>query len=501
VNKVILETKNINKSFGPTHADKDVTLSFCSGEIRGLVGENGSGKSTLVSIIAGIYGMDSGEMWKDGRPYHPHSPVEAYTEGVNIVVQELGLVDGLTVAENIFLGRCAQFTKHGVLNVKRLYQAAKAQFEKWKIHAIPVQAMAGRLTVEEKKLVELVRALSTDPDVLILDEITAALSQDNRERLYRLMGELRAQGKAILFISHDLKEVIELSDNITVMKDGQVVETLESAEISEDQLKRMMVGREIQDMYYQTERIKRNAAQEVVLAVEGLTVAGAFENVNFTLYRGETLGIGGLSDAGIHPLGKALFGLLDRDGGQVKLVSKDQPINSVKDAIRNGISYVPKDRDREALMVSASIEDNLCLPSIELIKGRLGFINPVKTKNLARKLVKEFEIKTEGIKQNVDQLSGGNRQKVSLGSWLSLQNEVIILDCPTRGVDVGVKANIYKLIAEAKAKGVAIILISDELPELIGTSDRIMIMKEGRVSKLFVKEEGFTEKDMIEVMI
>ncbi|HEX2953021.1 MAG TPA: sugar ABC transporter ATP-binding protein, partial [Bacillota bacterium] len=400
MSKAILETKNINKSFGPTHADRDVTLTFYAGEIRGLVGENGSGKSTLFSIVAGMQSKDSGEMTKDGHPYDPHNPVEAYSNGVNIVVQELGLVDGLSVAENIFLGRCGQFIKNGILNVKKLYQAVKEQFERWGITAIPVNTIAGRLTVEEKKLVELVRALSTDPDVLILDEITAALSQDNRERLYQLMKDLKAQGKAVLFISHDLKEVIELSDQITVMKDGQVVETLAGGSITEDQLKRMMVGRDIQDMYYQTDRVKKDS-EEVVLKVEDLTVPGAFADVSFSLYRGETLGIGGLSDAGIHPLGKALFGLLSREKGQVTLVSKNQAIHSVKDAIRHGVSYVPKDRDREALMVGASIEDNLCLPSIELLKGRLGFISPAKTQGLARKLVEAFEIKTEGIKHNV----------------------------------------------------------------------------------------------------
>lgn len=291
----------------------DVSLEFRAGEIHGLIGENGSGKSTLLSMIAGIHARDQGSMFKNNRPYDPLSPAQANEQGVSMVVQELGLVDGLTVTENIFLGKTQQFARRGIINLKKMREEAALAFASWGIAPVPLDALAGTLTVEEKKLVELVRALSTDPDVLILDEITAAFSHNNRVALYELLAELKSQGKLILFVSHNLSEVLALSDRITVLKDGEKVTTLDAAESSEDELKRLMVGREIKETYYYTPA--RLADQEPVLIADGITVAGVLQDVSFELRRGEVLGLGGLSDSGIHELGKVLFGLSQPDRG------------------------------------------------------------------------------------------------------------------------------------------------------------------------------------------
>lgn len=490
----------INKTFGATRANKDVSLTLERGEVRGLVGENGSGKSTMVSILAGIQTKDSGEMYKEGKKYEPESPSDAYRNGIGIVVQELGLVDGLSVAANIFLGRTAQFTRSGLIDLRALYNAARNELERWRLGNIPVESMAGSLTVEERKLVELARALSIDPDILILDEITAALSHDKRQLLYGLITDLKAKGKAVIIISHDLEEVIQLTDRITIMRDGEVVDTTNSRGLTPDELKRLMVGREIRGHYYRQET-KEDYDEEVVLEVRNLSVDGAFADVSFDLQRSEILGIGGLGGSGIRELGKALFGIAKPSSGSVYLRTRKVRIESPGQAIKAGIGYVPKDRDREALMLSASVEDNFCLPSTRELEARLWFLSPLRMRKLSTKAVSDYEVKTAGVTQVIGALSGGNRQKVNLGRWMLRDIDVLILDCPTRGVDVGVKAYIYGLMNEARKHGLSIIMISDELPELIGMSDRIIVMKSGRVSGIFRRAEHPTEEEIIEVMI
>lgn len=498
-NACVLKVEGLCKNFGPTRAVADVSLEFRAGEVHGLIGENGSGKSTLMGMVAGIHSRDKGRMFKGNQLYDPESPAHANEQGISMVVQELGLVDGLTVAENIFLGKTEQFAQRGVINLRKMRAAAEEAFAAWGITPVPLDALARSLTVEEKKLVELVRALSVDPDVLILDEITAAFSHNNRALLYDLLVKLSDQGKLILFVSHNLPEILELCDRITVLKDGEKVTTIAAEGATEDQLKRLMVGREVKETYFYTPA--QTTGSKPVLTVDGISVDGMLHNVSFELRRGEVLGVGGLSDSGIHELGRVLFGLSKPDQGKVILTETGEVIDSLRKAIDRGIAYVPKDRDTEALMVRATIEDNLCLPSTDSFVGRLGFLSPRKRKAFAREQLAAFEIKASGIRQAVNQLSGGNRQKVSLASWLSRPNRILILDSPTRGVDVGITANIYKLIAEVKKQGIGILLISDELPELIGCSDRILIMKNGAVAKVFERAEGFGEHSIVQVMI
>jgi ribose transport system ATP-binding protein len=465
-----------------------------------LAGENGSGKSTLMSIIAGMQKKDSGEMYKDGELYNPANPVEANDRKIGMVVQELGLVNNLPVGVNIFLGRTNMFSKFGAVDLPSLYQAAGEQLKKWNLGDIPVKRIAEGLSVESKKLVELARALSIDPDILILDEVTAALSQDKREILYDIIADFKKRGKSVIIIAHDLDEIIKLTDTITVLRDGEVIGTKESSELTPDILKRMMVGREINGAYYRADE-KESYAPEVVLEVNNAGIKDTLEDVSFELHKGEILGVCGLSDSGIHTLGKAIFGSVKLNKGTVFFKTKNTEIKNPSQAMKEGFAYVPKDRDAEALMLNASIKDNMCLPSIEGIEGLFGFISPAKMKKLSSEAVKDFEVKTTGIAQFIGRLSGGNKQKVNLARWMSKDIEVLILDCPTRGVDVGVKSYIYNRLNEARQKGLSIILISDELPEVIGMSDRILVMKNGKTVGIFNRSSHFTEESIIEVMI
>lgn len=496
----IFKAEKINKSFGPTHANNDISISIKKGEVRGLAGENGCGKSTLMSILAGIQSRDSGTMYKNGQVYDPKSPMDANKRKIGIVVQELGLVDNLPVGVNVFLGRMDEFSKYGVINLKKVYSEARKQLEKWNLGNIRVDVAAGELSIEDKKLIEIARALSIDPDVLILDEVTAALTQDKRKRLYDIISKFKADGKSVIIISHDLDEIIRLTDSITILRDGTVVDTKNSSDLTTDILKRMMVGREINGAYYRSDN-KEQYEEEVVLDVKDISLDGKLENVSFELHKGEIFGICGLSGSGIHTLGKILFGVKKSNNGQVHLKKSDKNIKNTIQAMENRMAYVPKDRDIEALMLNASIKDNMCIPSVNDIEGPLGFLSPSKMSNMANEAVKSFEVKTTGITQAINMLSGGNKQKINFGRWMIKDIDVLILDCPTRGVDVGVKAYIYGLMNEAKKKGLSMILISDELPEVIGMSDRILVMKNGKNAGIYKRSSGFTEESLIEVMI
>jgi ribose transport system ATP-binding protein len=496
----ILKLEKVNKKFGPTHANKDISLTLKKGEVRGLAGENGSGKSTLMSIIAGMQKKDSGEMYKEGELYEPANPVEANKRKIGMVVQELGLVNNLPVGVNIFLGRTDMFSKFGAVNLSALYEAARDQLKKWNLGDIPVKGTAEGLSVESKKLIELARALSIDPDILILDEVTAALSQDKRVILYDIIADFKKRGKSVIIIAHDLDEIIKLTDTITIMRDGEVIDTKDSSELTPDILKRMMVGREINGAYYRSDD-KESYEQEVVLDVMNASIDNTLEDISFQLHKGEIFGICGLSDSGIHTLGKAIFGSARLSSGNIFYKTKGVDIENPAQAMKEGFAYVPKDRDTEALMLNASIKDNMCLPSIKDIEGPMGFISPSKMKKMSAEAVRDFEVKTTGISQFIGRLSGGNKQKVNLARWMFKDIGVLILDCPTRGVDVGVKSYIYNRLNEARKKGLSIILISDELPEVIGMSDRILVMKNGKTVGIFNRSSHFTEESIIEVMI
>lgn len=497
----ILEVRGLCKYFGPTVANDHIDFDLKRGEIRGLAGENGSGKSTLLQQIAGIYLKDEGTMTLNGKNYDPKNPVDAIHKKVGIVVQELGVLNNLPVAVNVFSGRMKQFSKFGVIDMKRVYREAEALFDKYGLMKVPLHQMCSQLSIESRKMVELARALSGDPDILILDEVTQSLSQNNRDMLYRLIEQLKKEGKTLIIITHDLEEMLEICDSISVLRDGHMITTKDSSQLDTDEVKRLMVGREVSNEYYRSDPAA-DYQDEVVLKVENLTVPGKVENVSFDLHKGEILGFCGLSDSGIHEVGKAVFAISKHRKGHVTLnVGNRIPIHSIHTATSNGMAYVPKDRDGEALMMQDSIVSNFVLPSLDELQGKGIYLSPKKISRMAQHGIDEFNVKCSGMKQKIGGLSGGNKQKVNLGRWLLKDLNVIVLDCPTRGVDVGVKAYIYHVMAKARKEGLALILISDELPEVLGMSDRLIVMKNGRIQGEFTRGENFTQEALIEVMV
>lgn len=495
---IILRAENICKSFGITKAVKNVSMSFRRGEIRGLIGENGSGKSTFCSMLCGIHTVDSGRFILDGEELKINSLVEANRKGISIIVQEMGTLPGLTVAENIFLGNEDRFIKCGIKNTAAMNQEADRLLEKYGFRHIRGNSMIDNYTFEDRKLVEIVRATYFDPKILVIDETTTALSQNGREELYKIMKRFREEGRTVIFISHDLSEVIEYTDTISVLRDGELIDTVDSDKVNEDDLKRLMVGRELKGRYYRTD-YGEPVSDDVVLSVEGLTVPGEFEDVSFKLHKGEILGIGGLSDCGMHELGKAIFGASENRRGTVALADGTR-INSICDAIKHNIAYTSKDRDNESVILNETIRNNICLPSLDKLAER-GILRHKKLDRFAGKYADMIHVKMTGINQFVSSLSGGNKQKVVLARWLGRDFDIIVLDSPTRGIDVKVKADIYTLMYELKKKGKSIILISEEIQELMGMSDRILIMKDGIINGEILRSPDLSEEDFIAKMV
>lgn len=496
----ILEIRDLCKSFGVTKANDHVSIKLKPGEIHSLAGENGSGKSTLISQIVGLYTPDSGELLLNGVPYSPKSPIDAHEAGIGFVVQELGLIDDFNASMNLFLGNFQRFKRFGIINTRKMDAEARSELTRWKFKEVPMHTKAVNLSIEKRKIIEITKALSINPKVLILDETTQALSHDTKHRLYEIIEEKRKQGVAILMITHDLEEMCELSDSVTILRDGKVIQTLEGDEIEVNKVRSLMVGRQVYADYYRADN-KCQYEDEVVLKVENITDRGFYENVSFELHKGEILGFCGLSDAGIHEIGKAIFALAPPEKGQVTIPRNGAIIKKPLDATRNKIAYVPKDRDSEALLMDAPIRDNIYMPSLQEIEKKLFFISPKECTSLANTAKEHLNIKCISVNQIVSSLSGGNKQKVNLGRWLIKDLDILILDCPTRGVDVGVKAYIYDLMKQMKQRGISIILISDELTEVLGMSDRVVIMKEGRLAGILSRDETLTEGKVVEVMI
>ncbi|MBN1423288.1 sugar ABC transporter ATP-binding protein [Candidatus Fermentibacteria bacterium] len=495
----LLRVQSVSKTFVTTRALREASLAIEEGEIRGLVGENGSGKSTLASIVSGIITPDSGQMFMQDKPHTPKTVLEANNAGISIVVQEMGTIDGLTVAANLFLGEERRFTKRGLLKTAHMNKAAKQALRTFGIENIEPDADISALSFEDRKLIEFAKALHVGPDLLIVDETTTALSQRGREILFGELQRLKAAKKSIIFISHDLAEVLEHCDTVTVMKDGVIVDTLPTAGLDERKLKELMVGRELQQTYYREDN-EASYTDEVVLRVRDLTLKGSFSDISFDLHSGEILGIGGLTNCGMHELGKVLFGLHAATSGSVEAVRHGRKVSNYREAIACGLGYLPKNRDQEGLMLLSSIKDNICLPSLSRLRKNT-FISPRKERELAERGAQQLSIKMSSINQLCLYLSGGNKQKVSLSKWLVRDSDILILDCPTRGIDVAVKASIYTLMQELKRRGKAIVMISEELQELIGVSDRIMILRRGIVENTLNRRENLSEEEIIHYMI
>jgi ribose transport system ATP-binding protein len=493
----LLTVKNMYKSFGPTKALVNVDFDVRPGEIHGLIGENGSGKSTLSSIIAGIQPADEGTMVFKNNAYKPTTPLEAAEKGICMLMQEKGTFDTISVVANIFVGKEAQFCRNGYLNTTRMYAAARQALDNVGAVHIDERTKTEKLSFEDQKQVEIARAIYSKPDILIVDETTTALTRNGRELLYDVMGAMRNEGKSVIFISHDLDEVISICDRITVLRDGHIIRTLEKDEFDAGLIRQLMVGRQMTDNFYRTDD-KASRDEIVAIRTENLCY-GQLKNVNIQVHFGEIVGFGGLTDCGMHDLGKLLFGRYKPESGRVTL-SDGTTVNSIHTAVKNGIGYVSKDRDKEALMLSASITDNISAPNLKKLQ-RFGIITSRKEKSFANDWASKLSIKMQDVGQRVMYLSGGNKQKVSVGKWLGYDPDILIFDCPTRGIDIGVKAAIYQLMMELKKQGKAIIMISEELMEVIGMSDRVITLKNGEVTGEFTRDEGLTESRLIEYII
>lgn len=496
----ILSIKRMNKYFGPTRALNDVDMDIYRGEIRGLIGENGSGKSTISSIIAGIQPADSGEMFLKGKPYKPQNMIDAQNNGIGMVVQELGTISDISIAENIFLGRVNMFGKFGLVNGNKLNKAAKLALEKIGITNIDPANYINTLDLQDRKLIEVAKVINDDPEIFILDETTTALSQNGRAIVYDLIKKLKMDNRAVLFISHDLKELMEVCDTLTVLRDGKLITNLEREEFEESKIKQLMIGREMTGQYYRSD-YNCYYSDEVVLEVDNLTTATGVENFSLELHKGEILGIGGLSHCGMHELGKAMFGVGKILAGSVRHVKSGEVIKNPITAMKHNIGYVSKDRDREALVLTASVKDNIVSAGYDRITTGKFFISHKKEKQYVTKQISDLNIKCSSLDQYVQFLSGGNKQKVVFGKWVGRGSDILILDCPTRGVDVGVKAAMYQLLYEMKKEGKSIIMISEELPELIGMSDRLLILKDGKQTAELRRSPDLCESKIIDYMI
>lgn len=494
--KTILEVRNMTKTFGSTIALNKVNLDVQSGEVLGLIGENGSGKSTVTSIAAGMQKADEGVMTFKGKAWNPVSMIDALDHGIGMIVQESGTVPGISVAENIFLGEIRAYQKHGFINRKEMLRAAQSVLDD--IGAdISAAEITSSLDMQERKLVEIAKVWRRRPTILIVDETTTALSQKGREIIYRLMEKMKKEGNSVIFISHDLDEIKERCDRLTVLRDGEIIRTFMKEEFDDDAIRSSMIGRQFTGSYYR-EDWDGSCSDKVVLSVKHVNEGNALKDFSVDLHAGEILGIGGLSDCGMHTLGKVMFGAVHPVDGTVEVHGK--PLRNEAMAMAEGIGYVSKDRDYESLVLNASVNDNIASGGLDKI-ARHGVITPKREADYVNHQIHELQIKCQNRNQYVSALSGGNKQKVVFGKWIGRGSEILILDCPTRGIDIGVKQMMYQLMYRLKKQGKSIVIISEEMAELIGMADRIVIIRDGVNMAQISRNTHPQESDVIRYMI
>ncbi|MFV0360218.1 sugar ABC transporter ATP-binding protein [Tropicimonas sp.] len=472
--KPVLSLRGITKTFPGVRALSDVSLDLYPGQVTALVGENGAGKSTIVKVLTGIYRPDGGTIRVDGRETHFPDAQAAADAGITAIHQETVLFDELTVAENVYLGHAPR-GKYGLIDIGRMKQQARTILDRIGADIDPSIPLR-ELGIANKHLVAIARALSIDARVVIMDEPTAALSQKEIEELYELVERLKADGKAILFISHKFDEIFRIADRYTVFRDGQFVAEGRMADISEDDLVRMMVGRSVDTIF--PERTPHPGAE--ILAVADLCHPTEFDSISFTLRRGEILGFYGLVGAGRSEVMQALFGITRPSAGRVTIDGAPVRFGSTDRAIAAGIVYVPEDRGTQGAIIGLPIFQNVTLPSLGRT-SRHGFIRLAEEFALTRKYTERLDLRAAALDQDVGLLSGGNQQKVVIAKWLATEPKIIILDEPTKGIDIGSKAAVHEFTAELAAQGLAVIMVSSEIPEVLGMSDRVIVMREGRM--------------------
>lgn len=486
--KAVLEVKDINKSFGEVHVLKGVNLSIRQGEIHALLGENGAGKSTIIKIISGVYTKDKGQVYIDGKEVDFTNPKDAMDAGIRVIHQEINTVQTLTVAENIFLGNYPR-TAYGGIDWKQLNHNAK---EVMGIlgESIDVEEKVEKVSIAGQQMIEIAKALSVEPKILIMDEPTAALNDQETEQLFEVLERLRKKGVSIIYITHRFSEVYRLADSVTVMRDGETVAALPIAEVDDDVLVGLMVGQN-KSAKFEKKELPRG---EELFRVEDLAVEGCLKDISLTIHRGELVVIFGLVGAGQTELCRAIFGDLAYDKGSVWLQGQQVKINTIRDACRAGIGYVSDDRKSEGIIPLMSVQENICIPSYPgKLSNGLGIIKDKQAKELAQQYYDKLRVKSAGLGQKIGSLSGGNQQKGLISRWLANDVKLLILNMPTRGVDVGARAEIYRIMEELAKQGVAVLTVSQEMPEVLGIADTIYVMHEGEITARIEREDATQE--------
>ncbi len=484
-----VQMTGISKSFGGVHALNDVSFEVKPGEIHALVGENGAGKSTLMKILSGAYQRDSGEIRIDGRPVNISSPHVGRKLGIGIIYQDFALAPDLTVAENIFLDHLSR--TGGLINWGALYRNAGELIRGLGFDINP-RSLVADLTVAYQQVVEIAKALSENVGILILDEPTAVLAPRETERLFEVLRKLKQQDVSIIYISHRLEEVFEIADVVTVIKDGAVTGTLDAADATTDEIINMMIGRQLTAMFPK----RHGNVGDEIFRVEGLNRGRKVRDVSFSVRVGEVLGIAGLVGSGRTETVRAIFGADAKDGGQVVLENRSLRIRSPRAAVRSGIALLPEDRKEQGAILSMSVRQNVTMPSLSRVTGAMGIVRQGREKRITQDLIDKLAIKTNSTETAVTDLSGGNQQKVVLAKWLGTECRLLILDEPTRGIDVGAKVEIYNIINELAESGLGIVVISSEMIELIGICDRVMVMRQGRIRGILEKGQLSEENIM-----
>jgi rhamnose transport system ATP-binding protein len=490
-----LELAGVSKSFGGIVALSEVGFAVAPGAIHALVGENGAGKSTLVKIITGLQPADSGEIRLDGAPVRFRSPMEARAAGVVAVYQDPKLFPHLDVAENIFMG-IHPLSRLGTVDRRHMYRRARALLAELEVELDPTAMVAG-LSIGEVQFVEFARAMAEGVSrLLILDEPTAALTPAETARLFGVLRRLRDRGASLIFISHRLEELAGLVDSVTVLRDGRHITTQPAASLDQAGVVRLMVGRSLDQLYPAVVAPRAGVAgASMRLRVEGLSQAGVFDDISFGVRAGEIVGVAGLVGAGRSEIAQAIFGAPPPTSGRVWIDEKPVAVRSPRQMLRQGLAYLPEDRDGEGLITPLSITQNLVLPILSRLSVR-GLLRPDRERATARRFAGELQIKAATLEQAVSALSGGNRQKVVLGKWLAMGPKVLILDEPTHGIDVGTKAQVHQIVERLAAEGIAVLMISSDLPEVLRMSDRVLVIADGRLTGSFDRAEASEEAVM-----
>jgi rhamnose transport system ATP-binding protein len=487
VSEYVLELKNIVKRFGGVEVLHGVSFTLRPGEVHALLGENGAGKSTLIKVITGIHQPDGGKIYLNDKHIHFDDPLQARLAGIAAIYQELSLCPDLNVAENIFLGR-QPTTFGGQIDWRKLYSEADRLLASLGVH-LDLRTKTRNLSIAQMQSVEIARAFSLNARILIMDEPTSSLTLNEVAELFGLVRRLRDEGTAIIFISHRLEELFEVADRVTVLRDGSYVDTRLVKDVTRDELVRLMVGRTISNLFPKQEV----NPGEIALKVEHLTHTGIFEDISFELRQGEILGMAGLVGAGRTDVARTLFGVVPPTSGTIQVQGRQVEITSPQQAISLGLAYVPEDRQLHGLIPAMDITSNISLPILKEY-ARRGWLQDKVERAAAFSAARQMEVRANTIWQIVRTLSGGNQQKVVLAKWLSTKPRILILDEPTRGIDVGTKAAVHALMSKLAAEGIAILMISSELPEVLGMSDRIIVMHEGQMTGHFTRTEATQEK-------